>query len=460
MSADISTQKPINVALMGNPNVGKSTVFNVLTGMRQHTGNWPGKTVAVATGEYTHRDRVFSITDLPGTYSLFCASPEEEVALDFLCFGQSDITLIVADATALTRGINLCLQILEITGNAILCVNLIDEARRRDIFVDTEVISAELGIPVVPVCAASGEGLDALLDAVFFACTAPAPPQEKPAMRYGAVAESNVSRVCSALPACLPPLTKRFCALRLLCGEEALALALLERYEAGFNRELLREALDYSASVLELSGVPEDGFCDLLIKKRAEAAKALYERSVRQDSGAPHGIGLKIDRLLTSRRFGIPIMLALLCLIFWITITGANYPSALLSKWLFSLGDIMGGALLSLGAPEWLYGILIMGVWRTASWVVAVMLPPMAIFFPLFTLLEDLGYLPRVAFNMDSAFERCGACGRQSLTMCMGFGCNAVGVMGCRIISSPRERLIAILTNVFVPCNGRFPPPR
>ena len=150
-------------------------------------------------------------------------------------------------------------------------------------------------------------------------------------------------------------------------------------------------------------------------------------------------------------------MLALLAAVFWITITGANYPSELLSRGLFWVQDRLTDLFVYLHAPAWLHGALVLGVYRVLAWVVSVMLPPMAIFFPLFTLLEDLGYLPRVAFNLDKHFQKCRACGKQALTMCMGFGCNAAGIVGCRIIDSPRERLIAILTNNFVPCNGRFP---
>lgn len=167
----------------------------------------------------------------------------------------------------------------------------------------------------------------------------------------------------------------------------------------------------------------------------------------------------KLDKILTSRLTGYPVMILLLAMVFWLTITGANYPSQLLADGLFWVQDRLTELFVYLNAPDWLHGILILGVYRVLAWVVSVMLPPMAIFFPLFTLLEDAGYLPRVAYNLDKSFKRCCACGKQALCMCMGFGCNAAGVIGCRIIDSPRERLLAILTNNFVPCNGRFPPP-
>lgn len=167
----------------------------------------------------------------------------------------------------------------------------------------------------------------------------------------------------------------------------------------------------------------------------------------------------KIDSILTNKATGFPIMLLTLMGVFWLTITGANYPSQLLSTGLFAVQDKLLELAVAAEIPKALYEVAILGVYRVVAWVVAVMLPPMAIFFPIFTLLEDLGYLPRIAFNLDKYFKKCSACGKQALTMCMGFGCNAAGVTGCRIIDSPRERLIAILTNNFVPCNGRFPPP-
>lgn len=456
--ADISpalhNDQPV-IALMGNPNVGKSTIFNLLTGLRQHTGNWPGKTVAVASGEFSSDGRSYRIIDLPGTYSLSAASPEEEVALDYLCFERADVTLVVADATALERNLGLVLQTLEVTGRVVLCVNLMDEAKRRGISVDIEVLQSSLAIPVVAVSAARGEGVSELLCALDSAgCdsvnTRPVP--------YGPVLENAMDTLCECLPA-LCERERRFVALRMLLGEEAFARRFAAERGVDTKTEQLASALNHAQKILRVSGAGPERICDVIAKRRAAMAEELSQNAVRTSCSTRGRRNLKIDRVLTSRRLGIPIMLLLLCAVFWLTITGANYPSAVLSTLLFSLGDVMGGALLSLGAPAWLHGLLISGIWRTVAWVIAVMLPPMAIFFPLFTLLEDLGYLPRVAFNLDHAFYRCGACGRQALTMCMGFGCNAAGVIGCRIISSPRERLIAILTNSLVPCNGRFAPP-
>jgi ferrous iron transport protein B len=363
------------VALAGNPNVGKSTVFNALTGLRQHTGNWPGKTVTCAQGRAVHGGRGYIFVDLPGTYSLLAHSQEEAAARDFLDSGQAQCVVVVCDATCLERNLILALQVLELTGRVVLCVNLLDEAAKRGVQVDLQALSRSLGAPVVGTAAAQGWGLDALMEAVERVC---AQSEREP----------------------LPPV-----------DEEA----------------------------------------------RVARAEQIAQACVRCRRPDADGRDRRLDRVLTSRRTGIPIMLALLAGVLWLTIAGANAPSALLSRGLFWLQDRLSGLFTALNAPAWLHGALVLGVYRVLAWVVSVMLPPMAIFFPLFTLLEDFGYLPRVAFVLDHAFQKCRACGKQSLCMCMGLGCNAAGVVGCRIIDSPRERLIAILTNCFVPCNGRFP---
>ena len=376
------------IALVGNPNVGKSTVFNALTNLRQHTGNWPGKTVETARGAYTYHGRTYTLVDLPGAYSLHPGSAEEEVTRDYLLGGEADVTLVVADATCLERNLALALQILEVAWPAALCVNLLDEAEKKGVRVDLDVLASELGCPVVGAAARGGRGLDELRQVLEETVLHPGPRPERP------------------FPACPGD-----------CG-----------------------------------GCAESRAAALMARAKAIAAKASDmdpEAAARRDR--------RLDRLLTSRRTGIPVMLLLLAGVLWLTMVGANVPSELLSAWLMGWQEPLRGLFQAAGAPWWLEGALVDGVYRTVAWVVSVMLPPMAIFFPLFTLLEDAGYLPRVAFNLDHFFRKAGAHGRQSLTMCMGLGCNACGVMGCRIIQSPRERLIAILTNAFIPCNGRLP---
>lgn len=371
------------VAVAGNPNVGKSTLFNNLTGMNQHTGNWPGKTVGSAQGYCKSEKYTYRLVDIPGTYSLIAHSPEEEVARDYICSGEADAVLVVCDATCLERNLNLALQIINLCQRVVVCVNLLDEAEKKGICINLEKLSKELGVPVVGTVAREKENLDSLLKKLD---------------------------VCVEMP----------------CRE---------------NQE---------EANTELSTEEQAAF---FVKQAEEIAK----KTVSFEQEEYYKRDRKLDRLLTSKRTGYPVMILLLAFVLWLTIAGANYPSQLLSAGLFQIQEELTKLFRFLGAPDWLHGVLVLGMYRVLAWVVSVMLPPMAIFFPLFTLLEDAGYLPRIAYNLDKPFQKCHACGKQGLSMCMGFGCNAAGVVGCRIIDSPREQMIAILTNTFVPCNGRFP---
>lgn len=443
------------VALAGNPNVGKSTVFNGLTGLKQHTGNWPGKTVANAQGYCALGGQGFVLVDIPGCYSLLAHSAEEEVARDFLCFSGPDAVVVVCDATCLERNMNLVLQILEVTPRAVVCVNLLDEAGRKGIKIDLELLSARLGVPVVGTRARSGKGLDKILRAVRQVQHQNSPPARPD---YGNEVEQAIKILQPALvPAVLQKIDPRWLALRLLEGDEGLCRSL----QAGLGTDLLadpqilekqRAALAYLAQNGIDAQALRDRVAFCLLHKAEEVCRGAVLRQGDKDAA-----DRRVDRLVLSRWAGLPLMFLLLLGLLWLTITGANYPSALLSRFFGWCEAGMTAFFTGTAIPEFLWRLLVQGVFRVVGWVVSVMLPPMAIFFPLFTLLEDLGYLPRVAFALDRAFKKCAACGKQCLTMCMGFGCNAAGIVGCRIIDSPRERLIAILTNNFVPCNGRFP---
>jgi len=357
------------VLLAGNPNVGKSTLFNALTGLRQHTGNWSGKTVEVASG-ILRPEKDLVLVDLPGMYSLYGRSEDEQVAAAHLMSGTGDCVVVVCDGCCLERNLILALQIMEYSDHVILCINLMDEAHRRGIHIDGKTLEENLGVPVIFTSGAEKSGLTAL-------------------------------------------------------------------------KAQMRLTMSQPNGVTQKTDDP--------VHRARELVKTCVSR-------APHtneNWRLVLDRVLVSPRKGFGLLVLFLMLILWLTVWGANYPTAVLT-WIFGW---VYDRLVSITRvwPSWLSGILLDGVYSTASQVISVMLPPLLIFFPLFTLLEDIGYLPRLAFLLERGMRRCGGCGKQALTLCMGLGCNAVGVTGCRIISSPRQRLTAILTNAMVPCNGRFP---
>ncbi len=443
------------IALAGNPNVGKSTVFNALTGLHQHTGNWSGKTVGTAEGRFRRGKKEIRLVDLPGAYSLTADSAEEEVARDFLCFEHPDAAVVICDACCLERNLIFAIQVAQIIPKTMLCVNMMDEARHRGIKIDLDALSKETGIPAVGVSAARYEGLDELEENMIKLVEGRLHTVFIP-VRYPKAIENAVESLAPVL-ARKYGIKAVFPVIKLIENEHGFVSAFERRFGEIASDPELTGAIGKAARIMRDGGITKKNVSDRVAAcavLRAEeiclsAVDASEQKAVRRDG--------KIDSVLTGGIWGIPVMLLLFAGIFWITVSGANYPSQWIASGFAIAEEWLCKGLSAINAPPVLADIIVNGVWRVLSWVVSVMLPPMAIFFPLFTLLEDLGYLPRVAFNLDRSFKAAGACGKQALTMCMGLGCGAVGVTGARIIDSPRERLIAIITNCFVPCNGRFP---
>lgn len=373
--------KSKKVLLMGNPNVGKSTVFNELTGMHQHTGNWTGKTVDSTAGKFYYKYNNYELIDLPGTYSLIPSSEEERIAGEYLLKEKYDCVVVVMDSTMLQRNLMLFYQIFEITSKVVVMLNLCDEANKRNIEINKEILQNLLGVPVIKATARSGKGINELLEQIHLIST---------------------------------------------------------------NSEDYYSKKDYNLNNLDIENIA--------YKAEFVAGKAVKKAPSKREKRDE-----LFDKILIGKYTSIPIMLIMFVLILWITIKGSNYPSEFLSKTFNALEAFLSSKMAQVGISPILISLLIDGMLKVLLWVIAVMLPPMAIFFPLFAILEDFGILPRFAFNLDYPFEKCNACGKQALTTCMGLGCNAVGVTGARIIDSPRERAIAVITNSLTPCNGRFP---
>lgn len=448
----INIKEDYVVALAGNPNVGKSTVFNELTGLNQHTGNWPGKTVENAEGYYEFNGSIVKVVDLPGTYSLLSNSEEEEIARDYICFSKPDVVVVVADATSLERNLNLFIQISEITYKVLLCVNLIDEAKKKNIEIDFNLLEDELNSIVVPASARSGIGIDDLKKAILKELKSN--KEKKHAITYSSYIEESVKKIENIINKAIEvdKRKNRWLSIRILEGNKNILDSLYSKYD--IKEKYIKAIDDIKVGIknIEANKSIEDQIVESIIKKAENISNRVVNSNEEYNKTQR-----KIDKILVSKKTGIPIMILTLLIILWITITLANYPSDLLAR-LFGMGeDFLRDVFGKVNLPSWVGGLIIDGVYTTLAWVISVMLPPMAIFFPMFTLLEDSGYLPRIAFNLDKCFKKCCSCGKQALTMCMGLGCNAAGVVGCRIINSPRERIIAILTNVFMPCNGRFP---
>ncbi len=409
------SENDVVVALAGNPNVGKSTIFNELTGMNQHTGNWPGKTVSNAQGYFSTDKYSYVLVDVPGTYSLYAHSVEEEVARNFICFGEHDAVTVVCDATCLERNLNLVIQITEVCPSVIVCVNLMDEAKRKGIEIDLQSLSKKLGVPVIGTNAKDKKTLNSLKKVMDKKICGDC-PTDAFRVKYPDFVEKAIDIISENIKHDTLN-NKRWIALKLLSKDKGLIKEICEYNSIDSEDEELQEGLKSAESYLMQNGINAEKAEEIIASAIIKECEKICKNCVHYCKKEYNNFDRKMDRILTSKATGYPIMVATLILILWLTISGANYPSEWLSAIFGKVETYISSALLYLNSPSWLHELIVFGVFRTLSWIVAVMLPPMAIFFPLFTLLEDVGYLPRIAYNLDKPFKCCKACGKQALTM-------------------------------------------
>lgn len=398
------------IILVGNPNVGKSSLFNAFTSLNEHTGNWTGKTVEQAMGSFEYGEVKYTLVDLPGTYSLFYESEEEKVTRDYIVKGKYDATILVADASSLERSMELLLEVLDVTKEVILVLNLWDEVKKRKLSIDVEKLQEIFQIPVIPFSVKEGLGFARLKDCMRSVC--PSSYQVKHSLKIASYLQHRMK--------------KNY--LNAFLSLEELAYHPL--YSSFISK------MDIIASYHREA----EDICSKVIDRREEKESR---------------IDFILNCLFANPFSAVFVLFLFLFIILFLTISFSNLPSDMLFQFFSFLEKPLYSFLSFL--PSSLVDFLVLGGYRTLYFVISVMMPPMMIFFPLFSLLEEIGFLPRIAFQLDKPFCKCGSSGKQCLTMCMGLGCNAVGVTGARIMETKKMKVLSILTNSLMPCNGRFP---
>ena len=365
-------QKAKVIALAGNPNVGKSTLFNKITGLKQHTGNWPGKTVTNAVGEYKNKENHFAFVDIPGTYSLIAHSAEEEVARDFLVFGEPDLAVVVCDATCLERNLNLVLQVSEVCPKVVVCVNLLDEAYKKGIFVDLELLSQKLGLPVVGTSAQKGKGTDQLIEIISKTIKGEFESLKKAKPHYPEVIENAINSLEMELNKFSSFYNNRWMAIRLLENDTSFINKLEQHFGFCINENYeLCKALQKAKKELFEAKIDEYIFKKYLVSGLILTAESICDEKIVKFKNVDHKrFDFKIDKLVTGKITGPICMILLLAIVFWITVSAANYPSSLLWQFFGILEVRLFEISLSIGMPTIIADMLFHGVFRVVFWVV------------------------------------------------------------------------------------------
>lgn len=428
------------IALVGNPNSGKTTLFNVLTGSSQHVGNWPGVTVEKKEGSFKHKGAVYNVVDLPGTYSLGAYSEDELIARDFVVKGSPDVVINVVDASNIERNLYLTTQLLEMGANVIIALNMMDEATHKKIEVDVAELSNQLGIPVIPTVAAKKKGIEELIEGTINLMDK---KQSTVEFSYGPSIDNAIKRVSDILKDEKINYPIKWISLKALEGDKEI-LSII-----GDNQKVM-DILDSVSSEnidLELD----------IVDKRYSIINTVVQKSVKKPIEEIVTLTDKIDKVLTSRLLGLPIFGFIMYIVFQLTfLVGADFLGGYVETFIELVGEVITGGLETINAPDWIISFMIEGVIGGVG-AVLVFVPLIMVLYFFLAILEDTGYMSRAAYIMDGIMRAVGLHGKTFISMIVGFGCNVPGIMATRTLENKKDRMIAILINPFMSCGARLP---
>ncbi|MBT5016803.1 ferrous iron transport protein B [Candidatus Peregrinibacteria bacterium] len=447
----MSKKSNVTIGLTGNPNTGKSTLFNALTGARQHVGNWPGKTVEKKEGEFTYQKNNIKVVDLPGSYSLTAYTEEEIITSEFILEEKPDVVVQIVDAQNLERNLFLTLQLIELGAPLVLAVNMVDLAKKDGISIDFKQLSKLLNAPVIPIGAKKKEGLDHLMKVILR--QAKSPQVSKVKLKYGTEVDDELNKIKEWLLESDPKIIKTeldWSALKLLEGDLRIEQKMTQKPYYSELKLLVEKSLAH------LEGVFSRNIHTILARTRYGFIKGLSQEITASCKSSRTNISDRMDCLLTNKFLGIPTFLLVVWLMFQATFKLSGPLMGWIEGFFGMIGDKVITLLGNLGASEWFISLIVDGIIGGVGGVL-VFIPIIGILFLLMAILEDSGYMARVAYVMDKLMHRIGLHGKASIPLILGFGCNVPGIMATRTLETKQDRLLAILINPFMSCGARLP---